>query len=177
MEGAPQILWTSRQLGGNIRCKSVETLFDGPVQAEATEDKRSHVEATSCCQSSQPVQIVYGYGALGLSIYWRLSVYVIFRSCVQCFFPCMCSACLDRHISSVESKDVLTKMLELSKLGSKNCWPLWAPPRLDAAHEACNSYIILWLLHHGQRLFWGGCTHHLFPLNAMRDGEIATLRG
>ena len=40
---------------------------------------------------------------------------------MQCFFPCMCSACLDRDISSVESKDVLTKMLELSKLGSKNC--------------------------------------------------------
>ena len=77
-----------------MRCRSVEIFFDGPVQAEATglavasaiakpfqEDKQSRVEATSRCQSSQPVYMFYCYGVVGLSIYWRLYVYVIFGSC------------------------------------------------------------------------------------------------
>ena len=36
VEVALENVWTSRQLGGNMRCRSVETFFDGPVQAEAT---------------------------------------------------------------------------------------------------------------------------------------------
>ena len=64
-----------------MRCRSVETFFDGPVQAEATglavasaiakpfqEDKQSHVVTTSRCQSSQ--RACYGYGVLRLSIFF-----------------------------------------------------------------------------------------------------------